>query len=62
MDGKGGSKMEAKVYVVLHRPVRDDGSQGSPKILAIRLSSAGARAVYEANPGSWVERHVATKS
>jgi hypothetical protein len=62
MDGKRGKGMEAKIYVVFHRPVREDGSVGSPKILAIRLTSIGARKVFEDNPGSWVERHVATKN
>lgn len=55
------TKYVTKTYVVLQRNNVARPGQANSKIIAVRLTRAAADAIRDANPGSWVEKHEATK-
>lgn len=54
--------MEIKTYAVLQRLNLPRDGQPNAKIIAIKLTRQAAEKLRDLNPGTWVEKHVATKS
>ena len=56
-----GHDMELKVYVVLQRFNLPRHPEANVKVVATKLTRKSAQAVVDITPGTWIEKHVATK-
>ena len=59
--GSSPSPMAVKTYVVLQRLNLTRQDEVNSTIIAVRLTKAAAEEIRDANPGTWVEKHVAIK-
>lgn len=63
MSTEAGAKkpMQIKVYVVLQRQNLAQPGEPNEKVLGTRLTRASAQLIVDANPGTRIERHLASK-
>jgi len=59
--GKNPSPIAVKVYLVFQRINLTHGDELNCRIIAARVTRAAADAIRDQTPGTWVEKHVATK-
>jgi hypothetical protein len=59
--GSTPSPLVIKVYVVLQRMNLARGDEPNCRIIATRLTRAAAGAIRDQTPGTWVEKHMASK-
>lgn len=59
--GKTPSPLAVKVYVVLQSMNLAHGDDPNCRIIATRLTRRAAEEIKDRTPGTWVEKHVATK-
>jgi hypothetical protein len=54
-------KMAVKTYVVLQRVHLPKAGEPPVKVLAVKLTHAAAQEIVDALPGTYIEKHIATK-
>ncbi len=54
--------MEIKTYIVQQRLNLTKPGQANVKIIAVKLTQKAAQDIVDANPGTWIEKHLATKT
>ena len=58
----GREPLAIKVYVVLQTMTLARHGEPNCRIIATRLTRAAAQDIHDANPGTWIEKHIAVKS
>lgn len=53
--------MEIKIYTVMQRLNLPKPGQPNVRVMAVKLTMAAAQKIVDANPGTWVEKHLADK-
>lgn len=53
--------LHQKTYVVLQKTFKRDPHHPNVRVIAVKLTEEAARSVVAEIPGSYIERHVATK-
>jgi hypothetical protein len=61
MSGSPDKKMAVKTYVVLQRVNLPKPGEPNAKVLAVKLTNGAAQAIVDALPGTYIEKHIATK-
>lgn len=59
--GPNPSPLAIKVYVVFQWMNLARSDEQNSRIIATRLTRAAAMEVQERNPGTWIEKYIATK-
>ncbi len=54
-------KMAVKTYVVLQHVNLPKDGEPTAKILAVKLTNGAAQAIVDVIPGTYIEKHIATK-
>ena len=54
--------MAVKVYVVLQHKNLIGKDEPNVRVVATRLTRGAAQSIVDAMPGTWIEKHVATKA
>lgn len=61
MTGSPEKKMAVKTYVVLQRVNLPKAGEPAVKVLAVKLTNSAAQEIVDALPGTYIEKHIATK-
>jgi hypothetical protein len=61
MTGSPEKRMAVKTYVVLQRVNLPRPGEPHVKVLAVKLTHAAADEIVAALPGTYIEKHIATK-
>lgn len=61
MNGSPDKKMAVKTYVVLQRVNLPKEGEPTAKVIAVRLTHGAAQALVDELPGTYIEKHIATK-
>lgn len=51
-----------KTYVVLQKSFKQDPHHPNTKVVAVKLTEEAAQSVVDEIPGTYIERHIATKT